>query len=93
MLDGLDDALRHPIALRPLRCSALMLDPIVLAHQIKFCSPFSTIVSKHKLGDPIPADNVIFQESGCSFGTMISNCFRLTPLGIMVDGHQGVLVS
>ncbi len=93
MLDGLDNALRHPIALKPLRCSALMLDPVVLAHQIEFCSPFSTIVSKHKLGDPIPADNVIFQESGRSLSTMISNCFRLTPLEIMVDGHQDVFVS
>jgi hypothetical protein len=24
---------------------------------------------------------------------MISNCFRLTPLEIMVDGHQDVFVS
>jgi hypothetical protein len=70
-----------------------MLDLEVLAHQIEFCSPFSTIVNKHKLGDLVPADNVIFQESGRSLGTMISNCFRLTPLGIMVDGHQDVFVS
>jgi len=69
-----------------------MLNPVVLAHQIKFCNPFSTIVSKHKLGDPIPVDDVIFQESGRSFGTMISNCFRLTPLRILVNGHQDVLV-
>jgi len=62
MLDGLDHALCHPIALRPLNCSALMLDPIVLAHQLELCSPFSTIVSKYKFGDSILADNVIFQE-------------------------------
>ncbi len=87
MLDGLDHALHHPIALRPLKCSELMLDFVVLAHQLEFCSPFSTIVSKYKLGDSIPADNVIFQEPGCSLGTMINNCLCLTPLGIMVDGH------
>ncbi len=93
MLDGLDHAFCHPIALRPLRCNALMLDSVVLAHQLEFYSPFSTIISKYKLGDSIPADNVIFQEPSYSLGTMINNCLCLTPLGIMVDGHQDVLVS
>ncbi len=93
MLDGLDHAFRHPIALRPLRCSALMLDSVVFAHQFELCSPFSTIVSKYKLGDSELADNVIFQEPGCSLGTMISNRLHLTPFGIMVNGHQDVLVS
>jgi hypothetical protein len=93
MLDGLDHALRHTIALRPLRCSALMLDSVVLAHHLEFCSPFSTIVSEYKFGYSIPIDNVVFQESGCSLGTMISNCFCLAPLRIVVDGHQNVFVS
>jgi len=70
-----------------------MLDPVVLAHQLKLCSLFSTIVSKYKFGDSILVDNVIFQEFGGSFGTMISNCLCLTPLGVMVDGHQNVFVS
>ncbi len=93
MLDGLDHALRHPIALRPLRCILLMLDSIVLAHQLELCSPFSTIVRQYKLGDSILADNVIFQEPGYSLGTMINNGLCLTPFGIMVNGHQDVLVS
>jgi hypothetical protein len=87
MFDRFDQALCHPIALRPLGCSVLMLDSIVIAHHIEFFSPFSTIVSKHKLGDSIPADYVIFQESSCILSTMISNRLSLTPFRIVVDGH------
>jgi hypothetical protein len=39
MFDGFNHALRHPVALGPLGCSALMLDRIILAHHIKLCNP------------------------------------------------------
>ncbi len=93
MFDGLDHALCHPIALRPLRCSALMLDSVVLAHYLEFYSPFPTIVSEYEFGYSISADNVVFQESGCSLSTMISDRLCLAPLGIVVDGHQNIFVS
>jgi hypothetical protein len=35
MLDGLNHALSHPIALRPLGCSALVLNSIVPTHHVE----------------------------------------------------------
>jgi hypothetical protein len=69
-----------------------MLYSVVLAHYLEFCSPFPTIVSEYEFGYSIPADNVVFQESGCSLSTMIDNYLCLAPLGIVVDGHQNVFV-
>jgi len=39
MLDGLNHALSHPIALRPLGCSALVLNSIVPTHHVELYSP------------------------------------------------------
>jgi len=39
MLDGLNHALSHPIALRPLGCNALVLNNIVPTHHVELCSP------------------------------------------------------
>jgi hypothetical protein len=93
MLDGFNHALRHPVALGPLGCSALMLDGIILAHHIKLYSPLSSIVSQYKFGNSIPTDYVIFQKPGGNFSSMISNCLCFASLRIVVDGHQNVFVA
>ncbi len=93
MLDGLNHALCHSIALRPLRCSALMLDSVILAHHLEFCNLFSTIVNEYESGYSISADDVVLREPGCSLSTMVSNHLCLAPLGIVVDGHQNVPIS
>jgi hypothetical protein len=85
MLDGLDHALRHPVALRPLGCSALVLDGIILTHHIKLCSPLPSIVSKYEFGNPMPTDYFIFQKPGCCFSSMISNRLCFAPLRIVVN--------
>jgi len=64
MLDGLDHTLGHPIALRPLRCSALVLNCIVLTHHIELCSPLPPIISQYELRDTEPTDYVILQKPG-----------------------------
>jgi hypothetical protein len=93
MLDGFNHALRHPVALGPLGCSALMLDGIILAHHIKLCSPLPSIVSQYKFGNSISTDYVIFQKHGGSFSSMISNRLCFAPLRIVVNGHQNVFVA
>jgi len=45
MLDGLDHALSHPIALRPFGRSALVLNSIIPTHHVELCSPLPPIVS------------------------------------------------
>jgi hypothetical protein len=93
MLDGLDHTLGHPIALRPLGCSTLVLNCIVLTHHIELCSPLPPIISQYELRDTEPTDYVILQKHGCCSGSMIGNCLRFTPLGIVVNGHQDVFVA
>jgi hypothetical protein len=93
MLDGFDHAFRHPVALGPLRCSALVLDGIILAHHIELCSPLPSIISQYKFGNSIPTDYVILQKLGGSFGSMISHRLCFAPFRIMVDGHQNVFVA
>jgi hypothetical protein len=93
MFDGLDHMLDHPIALRPLGCSALVLDCIVPTHHIELYSPLPPIVSQYEFWDTKPADYVIFKKPGCCFGSMINNRLCFAPLGIMVDGHQDIFVA
>jgi len=87
MLDSLNHTLGHPIALRPLGRSALVLDRIVLAHRIELCNPLPPIIGQYKLWDTEPTDYVILQELGRCFGPMIGHCLRFTPLGVVVNGH------
>ncbi len=93
MLDGLDHALSHPIALRPLGCSALVLNSIIPTHHIEFCSPFPPIVSQHEFGNSIPTNYLILQKPGCRLCSMVSNRLCFASLRIVVDGHQNILVA
>ncbi len=93
LFDRLDQAFNHTITLWPLRRSVLMMNPVILAHGVKFCRPFSSVVGQHKFGHPVPTDYIVLQESGCCFGSMISHSLCLTPLRIVIDGHQDVFVA
>jgi hypothetical protein len=52
MLDGLDHTLCHPIALRPLGCSALVLDCIVLTHHIELAAHSPPLSVSMNFGTP-----------------------------------------
>ncbi len=80
MLDGLDHGLNHPIALRPLRRSELVLNGIIPTHYIKFCSPLPPIVSQHEFGNSIPTNYLILQEPGFRLRSMVSNRLCFAPL-------------
>jgi hypothetical protein len=87
MLDGLNHALSHPIALRPLGCSTLVLNSIVPTHHVELCSPLPPIVSQHEFGNSISTNYLILQKPGCRLRSMVSNRLCFAPLRIVVDGH------
>jgi hypothetical protein len=93
VFECLDHSFCHTVALRPLWRRALMVYAVIFAHNLKFYTPFPPIISKNKPGDPVPADQVVFQKSGCSFGPVINNGFGLLPLRVVVDGHQDILIA
>ncbi len=45
MFNNFDQTFHHPITLRPLGCYVLMVDIVVLTHNIKFCYPFPSIIN------------------------------------------------
>jgi hypothetical protein len=93
MLDGFDHAFRHPVALWPLWCSALVLYSIIFAHGIELCTPFPSVVSKNELRNSIPANQIILQKSCNNLGSMVSYCLGFAPLRIVVDSHQDIFVT
>jgi len=80
MFECLDHPLGHPVALGPLRCSALVVYGIIPAHSFKFGIPLTPMVSENKPRNPISANQVVFQKPGSSLGPMVSHCFGFAPL-------------
>ncbi len=80
MFECLDHPFSHPIALRPLRRIALVVYGIVFAQGFKFRIPLTPIVRKHKSGNPVPANQVVFQKSGCRLSPVVSYSLGFAPL-------------
>ncbi len=93
MLDGLDHALNHSIALKSLGWSALVLNSVIPTHYIELCNPLPPIINQYKSGNSVPANHFILQKLSCCLRPMISNCFSFAPLRVVVDSHQDIFVA